>query len=267
MSSDPPTVHSVSADRLRDVREQLIDAVLDQAREAPPGEFLRAVTDRELARAVGVSAGTVRRTFARTPGSEQFGRDLIFVAIVERALADLDAAHRENAARWIAAARRYAAGDGMAAVVEAVGDDLGSFIPAGDARIDARERVYRLAMAVADGDDPASREVALLLRHHTEQHRARYHEAYTAVLHALGLRLADGVHLDHLIDVVSAVLSMLADRARVGILVAPDEVVRLFGRAVAGFLRPVGAPGPDHDPLMTLLSPPAASGGDGATPG
>lgn len=260
-------MHSVSADRLKDVRERLIDAVLEQVRDAPPDDFLRAITDRELARATGVSAGTVRRTFARTPGSEQFGRDLIFVAILERALADLDAAHRENAARWVAAARRIAAGDGAAAVTEAISADLGSFIPAGDARIDARERVYRLAMAVADGDDPTSREIALMLRRHAEQHRARYREAYGAALDALGLRLADGVELDAVIDLVHALLSMLAERARVGILVSPDEVARLFGRSVAGLLRPVSDPGPDQDPLTALLSPPAASAGDGTTPG
>lgn len=261
-------MHSMSVDRSNDVRERLIDAVLDQARNATPGEFLRAVTDRELARAVNVSAGTVRRTFARTPGSEQFGRDLIFVAIVERVLEDLDAAHRANAARWVEAARRYAAaGGGTASVVETLGDVLGSFIPAGDERIDARERVYRLAMAVADGDDPASRQIALLLRRYAEQHRARYRDAYRAMMDALGLRLADGVELDDLFDVMDATLSLLFDRARIGILVAPDEVLRLSARAAAGFVRPADEPGPDHDPVTALFTAPAASGGDGASPG
>jgi DNA-binding transcriptional regulator YhcF (GntR family) len=257
-------VHSVSADHSDTVYERLIDAVLDQIRDAAPGELLRSVTDRELARKVGVSAGTVRRTFARTPGTEQLGRDRIFVAVVERVLADLDAAHQATAARWTETARHYAAGGGTASVVDTVGEVLGRFIPTGDARIDARERVYRLAMAVADGDDPVSREIALLLRRHLEYRHDCYREAYRAMMDALGVRLADGVELDEFIDALDATMSMLVERARIGILVEPEEALRLLTRAVSSFVRPADDPGPDEEPIGGLFTTRAASSGDGA---
>lgn len=258
------TVRSVTTDRSAEPFALLTTAVLDRLGQMTADELLRFITDRDLQQETGVSAGTVRRAFAREPGSERIDRGRILVAVVEQILDETDDVHRENAARWLDAARQLDEGAGPEALLAAVADDIGSFTPAHDPELDRRERGFLLALAMADGDDAPGRTVAQLLRRHFERYDDQYGAAYRAILAATDRRLADGIELRQLQHAVYAVLSYFNDMARIGIHVPPEDVLEVLLPVWSSFTRRAGDPRPDPNPADEVLDGIAANRGSAA---
>lgn len=239
-------------DRDRSAVDVIADAVVARLGQASGDELLRFLTDRELAQATGLSAAKVRRAFAANAGSERLDRARLLLAAVERVMDHADEMHRGNGEQWLAAARRLRQGEGLAVLAEAMLADAWQFVPVGDEAVDSTMRVWCLALAVADGGDRTSREIARQLRRELERYGVHYDAAYQAMLEASGRRLACGVELSQLQLAVFAVIDQAVDAGRVGMPPDPSKVLDSVLRIWWAFTTRVDEE--DRDPTAEILA-------------
>lgn len=194
----------------RTTRDEIVEVALERVGDAAFEELLKAITPEVLAAEAPWAASTVRYHFRRHRGSGTSGggalsfqrRDLS-LAMLEHVLSDVTRDSAVAAETYEQAAAELSASGSLAGAVDAVRANLDRFTPgAGAEDISARERMYYLALAVADTDSDAAR----LLRTNRRQQQERFLEVYATYLDALDRELRPGRTLEELACAVAAVL-------------------------------------------------------------
>lgn len=92
--------------------------------------------------------------------------------------------------------------------------------------------------ALADGSDQASREIARQLRHEFERNGTQYDAVCEALLEVTDRRLARGVELGQLRQVLFAVIDHAVDAGQIGVSPDPAVVLDSVLRIWRAFTRP-----------------------------
>ena len=156
---------------------------------------------------------------------------------------EIKSSARANADGYLQAADTIRRGGGPEAITAAVAGDLRDYVPSGIPDVDARERTYYLAVAMADDN----RGVARQLREFLEAHKAIHQVAYQAFLALFNRRPATSVTFDGLYYAVSGYLEGVQLYKRYGLAVSDDRITDSMIRIFWAHTRPLT--GPEHHPL------------------
>lgn len=198
------------------VRRTMINVALEQLRETTLEQLFKATTPERLSAGGPWAPSTVRYQFGhRTRGDEKkqlaFQRRDLALGMLEVALEDspgasglADPSDEEVA---LPASARDPLGDVLAVVTSDVHDPVPGSTAA---EVSARDRMYHLALTVADRDADAAR----LLRDARYRRACRHLRVYAAVMADLGRAMRPGRSVEDLADAVCALVDGQLSRCR-----------------------------------------------------
>jgi AcrR family transcriptional regulator len=244
MATTASTQPMAGTDRPTTVRDDIVAVALARLGDADFEALLKAITPEVLAADAPWAASTVRyhfRSRRRGPGAGtlSFQRRDLGLAMLESSLAHGAQATAAVAETYEEAAEELPARGSFRGLMAAIRANLDQFIPgAAPDDISPRERMYHLAVAVADTDSDAAR----LLRSSRQEQLQRFEQVYAAYLTALDRELRPGRTLQDLADAISAVLDGHLARVRFDPGISGDWVGDAVLAILAAFTTRRGAP-------------------------
>ncbi len=211
------------------LRGRAVDAALSLLTDSGAEELLKFLNARRVADALEGDSETNIRSVLDPKGGKSMSRAYLARLMLRRALEQLRIETRANSDGYLQAAESVAHGGGAEGVSAAVLADLRDFLVYdGDDEKRARERMYYLALTLADTEQEIREELALGYR----DFRETYAPAYKAFLEATHRRVASDTTETALRQALGALLEGFTAHQRIGVgipeEVVVDAVIRLF---------------------------------------
>jgi hypothetical protein len=214
------------------LRGRAVDVALGLLADTGAEDLLKFLNPRKIAEALDNESETNIRSAFDPRGGKTMSRVYLATMMLTRALEQLRIETRANSDGYLQAAEAVSQGGGAEGISAAVVADVRDFIvDDADEETRARERMYYLALTLADNEAEIREELA----RGYQDFRDNYAPAYKAFLEATHRRIASDTTETALRQALGALMEGFTAHQRIGVGIPEDVVADAVMRVFLGY--------------------------------